>query len=71
MQLGYDCSWFVGKPDVKLVGLKIAGTDVDTSLFSITDKGKLCITSLPTEPFELEIETEIKPQVWLVVFALT
>lgn len=40
------------------------GSVVPASDYSITDKGKLVLSSVPHQPFELETIVEIKPQVY-------
>lgn len=48
---------------MKLVELRVDGAVVPASDYSITDKGKLLLSSVPHKPFELETVVEIKPQV--------
>lgn len=47
---------------MKLVSVKINGQDVGENNYQLTEK-KLSLSNLPEGDFELEIETEIKPQV--------
>ena len=50
------------------MSVKVAGKQLSDSEFKVTNK-KLTIPSLPSGSFEVEIETDIKPQV-LVSFGL-
>ena len=51
-----------GRSDIRLVSVKVAGKQLSDSEFKLTDK-KLTVSSLPSGSFEVEIETDIKPQV--------
>ena len=57
-----------GRSDIRLVSIKVAGKQLSDSEFTLTDK-KLTVPRLPSGSFEVEIETDIKPQV-LVSFGL-
>ncbi len=46
-----------------MVSIKVAGAALGAEEYSLTEKGKLSLASPPATPFELEIETDIKPQV--------
>ncbi|KAK9846623.1 hypothetical protein WJX81_007796 [Elliptochloris bilobata] len=50
-----------GRKDVKLVAVKVAGEALAADSYELTDK-KLTLSGLPKGAFEVEIETEIKPQ---------
>lgn len=50
-----------GRKDIKLVAVKVAGEARGTDSYELTGK-KLTLSGLPKGAFELEIETEIKPQ---------
>lgn len=51
-----------GRKDIKLVTVKVAGKELQSSEYELTDK-KLTLSSLPAGEFEVEIEVDIKPQV--------
>ena len=57
MRQGVDA----GRKDIKLVTIKVAGKEVQSSEYELTDN-KLTLTSLPAGEFEVEIEVDIKPQ---------
>lgn len=58
-----------GRSDVRLVSLKVAGKTLGDDEFQLNEK-KLTILSLPEGSFEVEIETDIKPQVLLLSLPL-
>lgn len=55
-----------GRKDIKLVAVKVAGEARTADSYEMTEK-KLTLSGLPKGAFELEIETEIKPQVWQIL----
>ncbi len=50
-----------GRKDIKLVAVKVAGKELQSSEYELTDK-KLTLSKLPAGEFEVEIEVDIKPQ---------
>jgi len=51
-----------GRSDVELVSVKVGGKALGADDYERSDK-KLVLKNLPEGSFELEIETDIKPQV--------
>jgi aminopeptidase N len=50
-----------GRKDVKLVSIKINGSEVPTEQYTLSEK-QLVLKGLPSGEFDLAITTEIKPQ---------
>ncbi|EFJ47753.1 hypothetical protein VOLCADRAFT_81369 [Volvox carteri f. nagariensis] len=50
-----------GRKDVKLVSVRVAGTELSTGQYTLTEK-QLTLNHLPPGEFELEVVTEIRPQ---------
>lgn len=50
-----------GRKDIKLVSVKVAGKQLSSGQYQVTDK-HLVIESLPSGNFDLEIEVDVKPK---------
>ena len=50
-----------GRKDIKLVSIKVAGKQLSSGQYQVTDK-HLVIDSLPSGNFDLEIEVDVKPK---------
>lgn len=51
----------LGRKDIKLVSVKVAGKQLSSGQYQVTDK-HLVIGNLPSGNFDVEIEVDIKPK---------
>ena len=53
--------FITGRKDIKLVSVKLAGKQLSSGQYQVTDKN-LVIESLPEGKFDLEVEVDVKPK---------